>query len=52
MFTRRGDAGETDLADRRRVGKDSPIVEIQGEIDELRRWHRNFPEGRKICPAV
>ncbi len=35
MFTRRGDAGETDLADRQRVGKDSPIVEIQGEIDEL-----------------
>ncbi|WP_010916354.1 cob(I)yrinic acid a,c-diamide adenosyltransferase [Thermoplasma volcanium] len=35
MFTRRGDTGETDLASRVRVGKDSPIVEVQGVIDEL-----------------
>nr|8G3K_B Chain B, Cryo-EM imaging scaffold subunit B with DARPin - RCG-33 [synthetic construct]8G42_A Chain A, RCG-33 - Cryo-EM imaging scaffold subunit B fused to DARPin [synthetic construct]8G47_A Chain A, RCG-33 - Cryo-EM imaging scaffold subunit B fused to DARPin [synthetic construct]8G4F_A Chain A, RCG-33 - Cryo-EM imaging scaffold subunit B fused to DARPin [synthetic construct]8G4H_A Chain A, RCG-33 - Cryo-EM imaging scaffold subunit B fused to DARPin [synthetic construct] len=35
MFTRRGDQGETDLANRARVGKDSPVVEVQGTIDEL-----------------
>ncbi len=35
MFTRRGDAGETDTGLRIRVGKDSPLVEFQGTLDEL-----------------
>lgn len=35
MYTRRGDSGETDAGSKRRVGKDSPIVEVEGEVDEL-----------------
>lgn len=35
MFTRRGDAGETDTGDRDRVIKSSPIIEVEGRIDEL-----------------
>ncbi|SMD30563.1 cob(I)yrinic acid a,c-diamide adenosyltransferase [Picrophilus oshimae] len=35
MFTRRGDAGETDTGLRVRIGKDSPLVEFQGTLDEL-----------------
>ncbi|KJE48895.1 MULTISPECIES: cob(I)yrinic acid a,c-diamide adenosyltransferase [Acidiplasma] len=35
MFTRRGDSGETDTGLRIRVGKDSPMVDLEGTLDEL-----------------
>jgi cob(I)alamin adenosyltransferase len=35
IYTRTGDAGETGLADGRRVGKDHPRVEAMGEVDML-----------------
>lgn len=35
IYTRTGDAGETGLADGRRVGKDHPRVEAMGEVDTL-----------------
>ncbi|MFG1519323.1 MAG: cob(I)yrinic acid a,c-diamide adenosyltransferase [Thermoplasmataceae archaeon] len=35
MFTRRGDTGDTDTGDRERVIKSSPIIEVEGRIDEL-----------------
>ncbi|WP_339522930.1 cob(I)yrinic acid a,c-diamide adenosyltransferase [Pseudomonas sp. EA_35y_Pfl2_R111] len=35
IYTRTGDAGETGLADGRRVGKDHPRVEAIGEVDTL-----------------
>lgn len=35
IYTRTGDAGETGLADGRRVTKDHPRVEAMGEIDTL-----------------
>ncbi len=35
MFTRRGDYGETDNGLRVRIGKDSPMVDLQGTLDEL-----------------
>ncbi|MEM0139992.1 MAG: cob(I)yrinic acid a,c-diamide adenosyltransferase [Ferroplasma sp.] len=35
MFTRRGDYGETDNGLRARIGKDSPMVDLQGTLDEL-----------------
>jgi len=35
MFTRRGDQGETDNGLRIRIGKDSPMVDLQGTFDEL-----------------
>ncbi len=34
MFTRTGDKGETDVV-QKRVGKDSPLVQFLGELDEL-----------------
>jgi cob(I)alamin adenosyltransferase len=34
IYTRRGDAGETDLFGAGRVGKDDPRVEAYGEVDE------------------
>jgi cob(I)alamin adenosyltransferase len=35
IYTRTGDAGETGLADGRRVAKDHPRVEAMGELDTL-----------------
>jgi cob(I)alamin adenosyltransferase len=35
LYTRRGDAGETDLLGGGRVGKDHPRVEAYGALDEL-----------------
>ena len=35
IYTKRGDAGETDLFGRDRVGKDAVRVEAYGEVDEL-----------------
>lgn len=35
IYTRTGDAGETGLADGRRVAKDHPRVEAMGEVDTL-----------------
>ena len=35
MFTRRGDQGETDNGLRVRIGKDSPVVDLEGTFDEL-----------------
>lgn len=34
MFTRRGDSGDTDTMERKRVNKDSLKVEVEGAIDE------------------
>lgn len=34
MFTRRGDSGTTDAADRTRIDKDSLRIDVQGSIDE------------------
>ncbi len=34
MFTKKGDSGETDVI-RKRVGKDSPLVNFLGDLDEL-----------------
>lgn len=34
MFTRKGDSGETDVV-QKRVGKDSPLVNFLGDLDEL-----------------
>ena len=35
IYTRTGDAGETGLADGRRVTKDHPRIEAMGEVDTL-----------------
>ena len=35
IYTRTGDAGETGLADGRRVAKDHPRVDAMGELDTL-----------------
>jgi cob(I)alamin adenosyltransferase len=35
IYTRRGDAGQTDLFGGERVGKDALRVEVYGEVDEL-----------------
>ena len=35
IYTRRGDAGETDLGDRSRVSKTDPRIEAYGTVDEL-----------------
>jgi len=35
IYTRRGDAGETDLGDRSRVSKADPRIEAYGAVDEL-----------------
>ena len=35
IYTRTGDAGETGMADGRRVSKDHPRVEAMGEVDSL-----------------
>jgi len=35
IYTRRGDAGQTDLGDRTRVSKDDPRIEAYGAVDEL-----------------
>jgi cob(I)alamin adenosyltransferase len=35
IYTRRGDIGDTDLADGRRVRKDSARIEVLGSLDEL-----------------
>lgn len=35
LYTRLGDQGETTLADGAHIGKDTPLVEALGELDEL-----------------
>ena len=35
IYTRTGDAGDTGMADGRRVAKDYPVIHVIGEIDEL-----------------
>ncbi len=35
VYTKRGDQGETSLVDGPRVGKDSHMVDLYGEVDEL-----------------
>lgn len=35
ITTRTGDDGTTGLADNTRVGKDHPLIEVMGEVDEL-----------------
>ena len=47
VITRTGDAGETGLADGRRVGKDSLRIHAIGEIDEL-----NSMIGLAVCKSV
>ena len=49
IYTRKGDKGETGVAGGRRVGKDHPVVEACGSVDELNSflgWARSLaPEG-------
>lgn len=47
VITRTGDAGETGLADGRRVGKDSLRIHAIGEVDEL-----NSMIGLAVCKSV
>ena len=35
MCTRKGDQGDTDTGLRERVGKDSPLIDVEGTVDEL-----------------
>ena len=38
IYTRKGDNGETSVAAGRRVAKDSPVIEVNGDLDELSCW--------------
>jgi cob(I)alamin adenosyltransferase len=38
ISTKTGDAGETGLANGKRVPKDSPVIELIGTVDELNSW--------------
>lgn len=49
IYTRTGDAGETGLADGRRVTKDHPRVEAMGEIDTLNSHIGLLIAGLYLC---
>lgn len=38
IVTRTGDGGTTGLGDGTRVGKDAPVIEVMGTVDELNSW--------------
>lgn len=56
IYTRTGDAGETGLADGRRVGKDHPRIEAIGEVDTLNSQLglllAELIEQQSHCPAL
>ena len=56
IYTRTGDAGETGLADGRRVAKDHPRVDAMGELDTLNSHIglllADLAEQRAECPGL
>lgn len=56
IYTRTGDAGETGLADGRRVSKDHPRIEAIGEVDTLNSQLglllADLAEQQAICPGL
>ncbi|MGB4074315.1 cob(I)yrinic acid a,c-diamide adenosyltransferase [Pseudomonas sp.] len=56
IYTRTGDAGETGLADGRRVSKDHPRIEAIGEVDTLNSQLglllADLAEQQVICPGL
>lgn len=56
IYTRTGDAGETGLADGRRVSKDHPRVEAIGEVDTLNSQLglllADLAEQQATCPGL
>lgn len=56
IYTRTGDAGETGLADGRRVTKDHPRIEAMGEVDTLNSQLglllAELAEQQPRCPAL
>lgn len=56
IYTRTGDAGETGLADGRRVSKDHPRVDAIGEVDTLNSQLglllADLAEQQAICPGL
>jgi cob(I)alamin adenosyltransferase len=56
IYTRTGDAGETGLADGRRVTKDHPRVDAMGEVDTLNSHLgvllADLSENARQCPAL
>ncbi|MDM8347535.1 cob(I)yrinic acid a,c-diamide adenosyltransferase [Pseudomonas sp. sp1636] len=56
IYTRTGDAGETGLADGRRVAKDHPRVEAMGEVDTLNSQLglllAELAEQQAMCPGL
>jgi cob(I)alamin adenosyltransferase len=56
IYTRTGDAGETGLADGRRVTKDHPRVEAMGEVDTLNSHIglllADLAEQQAACPEL
>ncbi|MDP3977558.1 MAG: cob(I)yrinic acid a,c-diamide adenosyltransferase [Pseudomonas sp.] len=56
IYTRTGDAGETGLADGRRVPKDHPRVEAMGEMDTLNSQLglllAELAEQQAMCPGL
>ena len=56
IYTRTGDAGETGLADGRRVAKDHPRVDAMGELDTLNSQLglllAELAEQRTACPEL
>ena len=56
IYTRTGDAGETGLADGRRVTKDHPRIEAMGEVDTLNSQLglllAELAEQEALCPGL
>ena len=56
IYTRTGDAGETGLADGRRVAKDHPRVDAMGELDTLNSHIglllADLAEAQAACPEL
>ena len=56
IYTRTGDAGETGLADGRRVAKDHPRVDAMGELDTLNSHIglllADLAEAQAACPGL
>jgi cob(I)alamin adenosyltransferase len=56
IYTRSGDAGETNLAGGQRVGKDHPRIEAYGTVDELNAFLglacASAADAEAACPAL
>ena len=56
IYTRTGDAGQTGLADGRRVAKDHPRIEAIGEVDTLNSQLglllADLIEQQAVCPGL